>query len=160
MEQPVFHRKATAMTTAFLYSFIKKYSLTVASTVGPANAPQSAVIGFIVTEDLKLFFDTRRTSRKFANLLTNPNMAFVFGWDAAQTVQYEGRARTPGLKELGDLLPAYFKAFPEGKERSTQWKDICYLVVDPVWIRFSDFVEPVRIEEMRFDQPAGEGFLA
>jgi general stress protein 26 len=139
------------MTKEFLYDFISRYSLTVLGTVNEYSSHETALVGFVVTPDLSIFFDTVKTSRKYHNLLANPNISFVFGWDGGQTVQYEGKARIPNGQEMEALLLKYFEVFPDGKDRNKNWKDIAYFVVDPKWIRYSDFSEPVKIQELKFD---------
>jgi hypothetical protein len=52
------------------------------------------------------------TSRKYQNLIDNPSIAFVIGWDDEQTIQYEGIAKIPTAEELDKLLEIYFKVFP------------------------------------------------
>lgn len=136
------------MTTDFLYSFISKHKFVVLSTVSEDNKPESAVVGIAVTKDLKIFFDTVCTSRKYQNLLKNPSVSFVIGWDNAQTVQYKGIARIPDESELGELLEIYFSIFPDGRERYETWNDIAYFIVEPKWIRYSDFSIPQTIEEI------------
>jgi uncharacterized pyridoxamine 5'-phosphate oxidase family protein len=137
------------MTKEFLYDFIRKHKLAVVSTVTKDHLPQSAVIGFIVTEELKLFFDTLSDSRKYQNLISSPAISFVIGWDE-ETVQYEGKARKPTEDELEKLLPEYFKAFPDGIERNKTEKRIAYFCVEPGWIRYSDFRNnEAKIEELK-----------
>jgi uncharacterized pyridoxamine 5'-phosphate oxidase family protein len=138
------------MTTAFLYDFISRHKYAVLSTVTAGNKPEAALVGFAVTPDLKLIFDTVTTSRKYRNLLQNPSIALVIGWESEQTIQYEGIAGVGGTEELEQLLPAYFEKFPEGRDRKENWKDIVYFCVLPKWIRYSDFTGPVQIEEMGF----------
>ena len=138
------------MTTDFLYDFISKKRYSVLSTVTTNNIPESALIGFAVTRDLKLIFDTVTTSRKYQNLVINPSIAFVIGWDDWQTLQYEGIAKIPTEDELVDMLEYYFKVFPDGKQRKENWKDIAYFYVEPKWIRYSDYNSSQRIEEKRF----------
>jgi uncharacterized pyridoxamine 5'-phosphate oxidase family protein len=137
------------MNQKFLYNFINKHKLAVLSTVTQEHLPQSAVVGFIVTLDLKLFFDTLSDSRKYRNLSLNPKISFVIGWDL-ETVQYEGTARKPTDAELEKLLPEYFKAFPDGVERYKNEKNIAYFCVEPDWIRYSDFSKKeAKIEELK-----------
>lgn len=138
------------MTNEFIYEFISKHRYSVLSTVTINNFPESALVGIAVTRDLKIIFDTVTTSRKYQNLLINPSIAFVIGWDNEQTIQYEGTARIPTETELDDLLKVYFKVFPDGKERKENWKDIAYFYVEPKWIRYADFNPPQQIEEKRF----------
>lgn len=138
------------MTTAFLYNFISKHKHAVLSTVTTEKLPEAALVGFAITKDLKIIFDTVSTSRKYQNLLNNPSIAFVIGWDNEQTVQYEGVAHVPATDELDELIQTYFSVFPDGRERKETWKDIAYFCVEPKWIRYSDFDIPERIEELNF----------
>jgi uncharacterized pyridoxamine 5'-phosphate oxidase family protein len=138
------------MTTQFLFDFIAKNKYAVLATVAPDNSPEAAVIGIAATKDLKIIFDTVSTSRKYQNLIKNPSIAFVIGWDDEQTVQYEGIAKIPDTNELDGLLKIYFEVFPDGRERKENWKDIVYFYVEPKWIRYSDFRTPLKIEEKTF----------
>jgi uncharacterized pyridoxamine 5'-phosphate oxidase family protein len=138
------------MKIEFLYEFISKNKYAVLSTVTKDNLAEAALVGIGVTTDLKIIFDTVRTSRKYKNLIENPSIAFVIGWDNEQTIQYEGNARVPTANELDKLLETYFSFFPEGKERKENWKDVVYFCVTPKWIRYSDF-NSSQIEELSFD---------
>lgn len=137
------------MKTEFLYDFISKNKYAVLSTVTKDNLAEAALVGIGVTTDLKIIFDTVTTSRKYKNLITNPSIAFVIGWDNEQTIQYEGNAQIPTASELDKLLETYFSVFPDGKERKENWKDIVYFCVTPKWIRYSDFNNQ-QIEELNF----------
>jgi general stress protein 26 len=139
------------MTTDFLYDFIRQHKFGVLSTISPENTPQSAYLGIAVTPDLKIIFDTVTDSRKYRNILLNPNISFVIGWDNERTVQYEGLAKIPDENELQDLLQTYFKVFPDGIFRKENWENITYICVEPKWIRYSDFNDATRtIEEAKF----------
>jgi len=138
------------MTTKFIYDFITKKKYAVLSTVSEKGMPQSALVGIAVTRDLKIIFDTVTISRKYKNLIINPAIAFVIGWEDEQTVQYEGTARIPKDQQFDELLAVYFEVFPDGRDRKENWKDISYFYVEPRWIRYSNFNEPVQIEEMEF----------
>ena len=138
------------MNTELLYNFISKNKYAVLSTVTKDNLPEAALVGIAVTTDLQIIFDTVSTSRKYQNLIANPSIAFVIGWDSEQTIQYEGIAKIPTTaEEIDKLLEIYFKVFPDGKERKENWKDIAYFRVDPKWIRYSDF-NSQKIEELLF----------
>jgi general stress protein 26 len=138
------------MTTGFLYEFISRRKYAVLSTVTADGLPGSALVGFVATPDLKIFFDTVNSSRKYQNLVKNPAVAFIIGWESEQTVQYEGTAKIPSAAELEELLPFYFQVFPDGRERKENWKDLVYFAVEPRWIRYSDFGNPPIIEELGF----------
>jgi uncharacterized pyridoxamine 5'-phosphate oxidase family protein len=139
------------MTKAFLYNFIKQNKFAVLSTISRDNKPQSACVGIAVTLDLKLVFDTTNDSRKFKNLDNNSNVSFVIGWENGQTIQYEGTAINFDKNEYPELLKTYLDTFPDGLDRIQHWNNITYFVVEPTWIRFSDFNEKVpQIEELNF----------
>jgi len=139
------------MTTKFLYDFILRHKLAVIATVSDNNKSESALMGITVTKDLKIIFDTSSKSRKYLNLMSNPSISLVIGWDNEQTLQYEGIAKFPKNEELKKLKEIYFKTFPDGKERE-KWVNITYVCVEPRWLRFSDYNEPMKIEERNFNQ--------
>jgi uncharacterized pyridoxamine 5'-phosphate oxidase family protein len=144
-----FNDCASTMTTAFLYDFITQNRLAVLATVSENNNPEAALVGFAITPDLEIIFDTVKTSRKYLNLLKNPAISFVIGLDNEQTVQYEGNAKIPADNELDNLLCYYFKVYPDGIDRKETWKDLVYFSVKPKWIRYSDF-NTNTIEEIEF----------
>jgi general stress protein 26 len=138
---------------AALVQFIRNHRWAVLATASPASAPQAAIIGVAVTDDMELIFDTLSSSRKAANLRANPKVAAVIGgWkdDQPQTVQYEGLADVPEGAELERVKSAYFAAFPDGRDRLS-WPGIVHVRVRPMWVRFSDFSnETASIVERRY----------
>ena len=138
------------MRESDLYHFIAQGKLGVLSSVAPSGAPQSALVGIAVTEDLQIVFDTVKTSRKYGNLKALPTCSFVFGWAGEQTVQYEGIAEELGGRQLHQYQEVYFRTWPDGLSR-TQWPGIVYFLVKPKWIRYSDFDKnPPLIHEFTF----------
>lgn len=136
------------MTKQELYAFLQQHDHAVLASVSPANTPEAALVGIAATEQLELIFDTSRDSRKYQNLLANPKVALVIGWEGEVTLQYEGEARVPAGDELERYKTVYFERFPNGRERES-WPDIVYLVVRPNWLRYSDFSqEPPNIIEL------------
>jgi sulfate adenylyltransferase large subunit len=125
------------VTRADLLAFLRRYRLCVqASTAG--GAPQAAVVGFAVSDDLEIVFDTLGTSRKMTNLRRHPRVALVVGWDDEQTAQIEGVADELQGPDLARLKAVYFGVYPDGVERQ-KWTDITYVRVRPTWVRYSDF---------------------
>jgi hypothetical protein len=138
------------MTRDGLYEFLARHKLGVLSSIAGANTPQSALVGIAVTPELEIIFDTVRNTRKYPNLKTNPRCSFVVGWEAEQTVQYEGEAEELQGLELKRRQEVYFQAWPDGPSRLS-WPGIVYFVVKPRWIRYSDFAQdPPLIEEFAF----------
>jgi hypothetical protein len=139
------------MNQQLLLAFLNRSSLGVLSTIGPAGAPQAALVGIAVTPTLEIIFDTLRDSRKFQNLTRDPRVAVVIGWQGEVTVQYEGTARRISSTELGPYHEIYFRKFPDGPER-LKWEGITYCVVAPKWIRYSDYNQsPPEIAEFSFE---------
>lgn len=126
------------VTRADLLAFLRRHRLCVVTSLSSLGAPQAAVVGFGVSDDLEIVFDTLATSRKIANLRREPRVAIVVGWDDEQTVQIEGIADQPQGAELARLKSVYFEVYADGVERQA-WKDITYVRVRPTWARYSDF---------------------
>ncbi len=126
------------MTGTDLLAFLCRHRLCVQASVSAEGAPQAAVVGFAVSDDLEIVFDTLGTTRKMQSLRRDPRIALVVGWDEEQTVQLEGVADEPHGHELNRLKAVYFEVWPDGVERQA-WKDITYVRVRPTWARYSDF---------------------
>ncbi|HVY25889.1 MAG TPA: pyridoxamine 5'-phosphate oxidase family protein [Polyangiaceae bacterium] len=126
------------MNTAELLTFLRKHRYAVEASTAPGGAPQAAVVGVAVSDELELVFDTLGTTRKAQNLRRDPRVALVVGWDDEQTVQLEGIADEPMGDELARLKRVYFAQFPDGPERE-RWPDITYFRVRVRWARYSDF---------------------
>ena len=132
---------------------MRGHSLAVQASVSPSNSPQAAVVGFIVTDEFEVFFDTLDSTRKVSNLRKNSRIAFVIGGLAdgdERTVQYEGIADEPTGLELEHLKGRYFLRFQDGRDRQA-WPGLTYVRARPRWLRFSDFNQsPPEILEFTF----------
>jgi pyridoxine/pyridoxamine 5'-phosphate oxidase len=78
-----------------VFAYLATKRLAVLATIHPWGAPEAALIGFALTPERRLVFDTSRTSRKSFNMRTRPEIALVIGWDDEITVQLEGSAHSP-----------------------------------------------------------------
>ena len=140
-------------TRAGILEFMRTHRYAVQASVSASDAAQAAVVGFVVTADFEIFFDTVSSSRKAANLRRNPRLAFVVGGltdGDERTVQFEGVADEPQGAELDRLKQEYFARFPDGPQRQT-WAGIMYVRVKPRWLRFSDYNRtPPEIVELSF----------
>jgi pyridoxine/pyridoxamine 5'-phosphate oxidase len=138
------------MDKEFIYTFIKQHALAVVSTISPDQKPEAALVGFAVSEDLEIVFDTLKTSRKYKNLVQNPCVAAVIGWDNETTVQYEGLATELSGPDADHYREIYYQVYPDGRERAANWPGLVHFRVSPKWLRYSNFNDPVRVEEMAF----------
>lgn len=141
------------MTRAEILAFMQSHSLAVQASVSAVGAPQAAVVGFIVTDDCEVVFDTVDTTRKIVNLRRNARCALVIGGMVngdERTVQLEGIADEPTGTDLDRLKELYFVRFPDGRDRQ-HWPGLTYIRVRPQWLRFSDFNQsPPAIAEFTF----------
>src|SRR5215510_9631736 len=99
------------MDRAALLQFLRSHKLAVQSSVSPAGAPQAAVVGFVVTDELEIFFDTLASTRKAVNLRHDSKIALVIGGllpGDERTIQYEGIADEPRGSDLAALKQLYF----------------------------------------------------
>jgi hypothetical protein len=147
VDNKLLREAAARMTPSDLLHFLRQHRLAVVSTVRD-GAPQAAVVGIAVTDELEIVFDTVTSTRKYANLIADPRVALVVGWDYGQTVQVEGIADLPAGEALAACKQAYFAVWTDGRQRE-RWPDIAYVRVRPRWLRYSDYaVAPPRIEEL------------
>jgi pyridoxine/pyridoxamine 5'-phosphate oxidase len=140
------------MTKDFLYGIIRKHRLAVLATVTDmaTGQPEAAVVGIAVTPDLEIVFDTVRSARKYRNLVDRPRVALVIGWQQETTIQYEGVVRELAGPADDHYRETYYSVFPDGRERAASWEGLVHFVIAPGWIRYSNYNEPVQIEELRF----------
>ena len=111
------------------------------ASVSTVTKPQAAIVGFAVSDQFEIVFDTLASTRKAENLRNNPRIALVIGgWAAGdeRTVQYEGDADEPVGAERKRIAEVYYSAYPDGRERA-KWPGLTYFRVKPTWIRYSDY---------------------
>ncbi len=139
-------------------NFMRLHRLAVQASVSSLGAPQASVVGFAVTDQFEIVFDTLATTRKAMNLRNNPLVAVVIGgWVSGdeRTVQFEGVADEPTGSELDRVKAAYYEVYPDGRSRAT-WPALTYIRVRPTWVRYSDFNQnPPEVVEYRGDDLAG-----
>ena len=138
-----------------LLRFLKEHRLAVEASVSASLAAQAAVVGFAISDEFEIIFDTLDSTRKVPNLRQNPRLAFVVGGllpGDERTAQYEGIADEPTGTELERLTEIYYGVYPGGRTRRS-WPGLIYIRVRPTWIRYSDYnVDPPQIVEFTADQ--------
>jgi len=142
-----------------LLRFLREHRLAAEASVSSSSGAQAAVVGFAVSDDFEMIFDTLDSTRKVANIRHNPKIAFVVGGFAVgdeRTVQYEGVADEPAGAELERLAEVYYRVYPDGRARRS-WPGLIYIRVRPTWIRYSDYnVDPPQIVEFTADGLLGK----
>lgn len=141
------------MTRADILQFMRGHSLAVQASVSLLGAPQAAVVGFVVTDDFEVVFDTVDTTRKVVNLRRNGQCALVIGGlvdGDERTLQFEGVSDEPVGADLERLKELYFVRFPDGRDRQ-HWPGLTYIRVRARWLRYSDFNQsPPAVTELTF----------
>jgi len=83
--------------------------------------PYASLVAFVATEDLKfLFFVTPKTTRKFSNLLINPQVAVLINSSTNQTADFHRAISVTAVGQAGEiaaadreqLLPFYLAKHP------------------------------------------------
>jgi hypothetical protein len=138
------------MSPRALLDFLRSHRLAVEASVSPTGAAQAAVVGFAISDEFEIVFDTLESTRKAQNLRQNPKIALVIGGATdgeERTVQYEGIADEPSGAELEQLKQVYYAAYPDGPSRLS-WPGLIYVRVRPTWLRYSDYtIDPPVIVE-------------
>ncbi|HUO02123.1 MAG TPA: pyridoxamine 5'-phosphate oxidase family protein [Rhizomicrobium sp.] len=131
------------------YDFIRARAQGVIATVSLDGNPEAALVDIAVKPDLSIVFETTNQTRKFANLLVHPSIALVVGWGGSETLQYDGTAELLSNHARHEAVAHYLSVFPDKASHPT-WPGNHYFLVRPLWIRFSDYDTPRRIEEHSF----------
>jgi hypothetical protein len=136
-----------------LYDFIRSRGQGVIATAGSDGKPEAALMDLAVTPELEIIFETTDQTRKFTNLRHDDRVALVVGgWDGGETLQYDGVAQEPEGNALDRARSQFFSAFPQ-KLSHQNWPGNHYFLVRPLWVRFSNYHPPRKVEEFRFVAP-------
>jgi general stress protein 26 len=128
--------------------FLKSHRLAVIATNATLDqSPESALIAFVEDDDLSLYFQTSRYSRKANNLMLRQAISLVIGLDLEEmaTLQYEGTAQQLDAEDEIEACKALFLAkksptTPAYLERP----DTILFRVSPTWIRYSHYPEGAK----------------
>ncbi len=123
----------------------------VVSTVHEDGSVESALVAISnAPGNLAITFATLENTRKFANILREPRVAFLVTDDQKLQVQFEGRARVTE----GDERERCKNMHVAKNSRAAKHANVPgqqFISVEPTWIRFTDLTnDPHVIEELRF----------
>lgn len=140
-----------------ILNFLRTQKLATISTCNPETLqPESALIAFTEDDNLCLYFQTGKHTRKAQNLKVNPQVSLVFGLtqDEMFTVQYEGRAeRLTKPEDLEFCKQQFIAKDSPTTEYYFNHPTAIFFKVTPTWIGCSDYrgQKPVVIEIKHFD---------
>lgn len=134
---------------ATVYDFVKDRRLAVIATANNTGAPEAALINIAVTPDLEIIFETTSATRKYVNLMRNPRVCLVIGWQDDRTLQLDGLVDGPEGREYERLKAFYISVFPQ-RTSHEYWPGNDYYRVRPRWARLSNYNSPRKVEEFSF----------
>jgi len=117
--------------------FINEHQIAVISTVTSDFLPNSAVVGIWSNPHMEIFFGTFKSSRKYENILKNPRVSLVIGWDMGKTVQYEGQAKKLSGKAEEEFKKAHL-AHMSTAAKYVSREEAIFFKVTPSRIKYSD----------------------
>ena len=127
-----------------------QHSLAVIATADKHGKPESALVGFNHLHSLEIIFGTFLTFRKYKNLLSNPQVAFVIGWDHQVTVQVEGAVYELSGTELTEMQEKYLEKYPKAHKYLHHSEERLFKV-SPSWLRYTNLSsQPEEIFEIKF----------
>lgn len=126
--------------------YLRTQSIAVLATISSKGLPMASTLYFVVDGDFNFYFTTKMFTRKYQNLINNPNAALVVGTENEPvTVQIEGTVRLITDKsEIETVMNNIIKVF--GKNRyvaplfqlAPEKNDIVVFKLTPNWIRWLD----------------------
>jgi general stress protein 26 len=130
-----------------ILSFLRTQQLAVISTSNLTSlTPESALIAFAEDDELQLYFQTGKHTRKATNLRINQSVSLVIGLNLADhmTVQYEGVVQQirdrAGMRQCKERFIS--KDSPTTEEYFNHPTAI-FFKVTPTWIGCSDYSDDV-----------------
>jgi general stress protein 26 len=129
--------------TTRVLEFLKGQKLAVIATNAPERqAPESALIAFAEDDQLRLYFQTGRHTRKATNLRANPYVSLVIGLQLRDliTVQYEGLAQQ--LTRPADLEACKQRFVTKDSPTTAEYFNhptAIFFKITPIWIGYSDY---------------------
>lgn len=139
-----------------ILKFLKTQKLAVIATSDSSRpTPESALIAFTEDDDLCLYFQTGKHTRKATNLRQNPHTSLVIGLGLNDmvTVQYEGVAQQlVDEVELADCKRRFVTKDSPANEHYFNHPTTIFFKIRPSWIGYSDYsgVRPEVIELKTF----------
>lgn len=136
-----------------ILDFIKSKKYAVISSVNQAGQPESALVAFSETNNYELIIMTSETSRKVQNIVLNPNVSIVVGFDSDEltSIQLEGVARVLSLESAQDYTDIYYAKQP-GSKKHRDLEGECVVVINLLWARYTNYsATPTEMFEEHID---------
>ena len=134
-----------------VFDFISAHGLAVIATCSADGKPANALVAYAEKDGHMLIFCTDASTRKYANLQKNSQVAIVINGVQPTTLQYEGEATELAGGEAEEHNEILLQKHPDTAMFVLQPTSRTFLV-KPRWARFTDFsCMPHVIVEWHFD---------
>ena len=136
-----------------ILDFIRREKYAVISSVNQAGQSESALIAFSETESYEIIFMTNEKTRKIQNILLNPNVSIVVGFDpeVLTSIQMEGVARVLLLESAGEYADIHYQKQP-GSLAHKKTPGECIVVINLLWARYTNYSpKQTEVFEEHFD---------
>lgn len=120
-----------------VHDFLHWNQTCVLATVNAGGNPQAATVGFSHDKNFNLFIGTNRSSRKYSNIRTRPEVAAVIGTEGPVTVQYEGVAREISVHDQEQRIKEHIEKVP-GAQKFVGDEGQTWFLISPTWLRYYD----------------------
>jgi general stress protein 26 len=133
---------------AMALEFLKSHTAGVIASISREGTPHASVVYYTSDEQFSVYFLTLVSSRKYAAMKANPNVAFVVGTlDVPQTLQIEGAVTE--LHEGADMGRSLPELIQRLSSNSTYFApitkmdpaDIVVMWLQAKWIRWADYAQ-------------------
>ena len=130
-----------------LLQHLKNAYFCILSTASAAGKPESAVLAYVVKDDLTLILNTEGNTRKVSHILSNPQVSIIVGSQMnSPSLQIDGTAKILDNQESAAAQDFTISVHPEAKNYLSDTGK--FIAITPSWIRWSNFgVDPAEIVE-------------
>ena len=124
------------------FEFLRKQRVAALATVSASGEPHAATITIIADSDFNIYFITKQSSRKFADISANPRVGLTVGFDSdhPQTIQIQGAAEIMTAERVRIMIEVEERL----AEREFYWwplmrmkgSDFAVIKITPEWARW------------------------
>lgn len=140
------------ITKKDVLKFLKKNDLCVLATADKNGKPIAATMAYAVDDEMAFYLETSSKTRKYRNLLANPQAAIVVGVaNGLPTVQIDGKITVFEGRGAVNARNFIVKQHPELKEYflgPDKNPEEVYFTVKPTRVCYSDFTKGPPVTEV------------
>ena len=136
--------------------FLSQNSLMTVATVGSnSSQPQNTLVAFAEMSDFTIIFNTNNDTRKYRNIVENPRVACVIGWDPEvhRTLQLEGTVSELTGVEREQCRELFLSKETPSKPEYVDDPKARLFAIKPTWLQYADYTKtPPRVVELQFEE--------